>query len=210
MLLSNLGVNITALVTSLGIGGVAFALAIQNVLGDILASLAIALDKPFVLGDELRFGDIVGTVEQIGIKSTRLRSIEGDQIIIANAQLLTAQLHNFGRAPEQRISLVLTLAFGATSETLAAFPALVERVVRSLPVSRFARCHLRGASANGFEFDVSFYDTAPTQTPVGELRQLFMLHLLEQLRALNLTFGPGGTIAPVEKSPSAPAEQAPA
>ena len=125
MLLANLGVNITALVTSLGIGGVAFALAIQNVLGDILASLAIALDKPFQIGDELRFGDNVGTVEQIGIKSTRLRCIDGDQMVIANAQLLNAQLHNFGRAQRAAHDAGADAGIRYPIDTLRAFPALV-------------------------------------------------------------------------------------
>jgi MscS family membrane protein len=208
MLLSNLGVNITALVTSLGIGGVAFALAIQNVLGDVLASLAIALDKPFQIGDELHFGDIVGTVEQIGIKSTRLRSIDGEQIIIANAQLLTTQLRNFGRAREQRILLVLSLAFDTPSETLRTFPELIERVVQALPASRLARCYLRGLGGNGLEFEVSFFATAPAQTPVSELRQQFMLRLLEQLRSVNLTFSSSGTIVPVKRTAPATAQQA--
>ncbi len=204
MLLSNLGVNITALVTSLGIGGVAFALAIQNVLGDVLASLAIALDKPFQIGDELRFGDNIGTVEQIGIKSTRLRCIDGDQLIIANSQLLTTQLHNFGRAREQRTTLVLTVAFDTPAETLRGFPAQVERLTHGIPATRFGRCTLRGLSGNGLEFEVVFYSTAPQQTPLPVLRQQFMLRLLEQLRAQNLMFGASGTIVSASKPAVAP------
>ena len=204
MLLSNLGVNITALVTSLGIGGVAFALAIQNVLGDVLASLAIALDKPFVIGDELRFGDNIGVVEQIGIKSTRLRCIDGDQLVISNAQLLNAQLHNFGRAQEQRATLVLTLAFDTPVETLRAFPAEVERLTQTLSAMRFARCALRGLSGNGLEFEVVFYATAPKQTPLPMVRQQFMLRLLERLRAMNLAFGAAGTIVTASKPAAAP------
>lgn len=204
MLLSNLGVNITALVTSLGIGGVAFALAIQNVLGDVLASLAIALDKPFQIGDELHFGDNVGTVEQIGIKSTRLRSIDGDQIVIGNAQLLTLQLHNFGRAQEQRTTLVLTLAFDTPADTLRAFPEQVEHLTQAMPAARFGRCTLRGLSATGLEFEVVFYATSPKQTPVPLLRQQFMLRLLEKLRARSLTFGPSGTIVAVKEQAAVP------
>lgn len=199
MLLSNLGVNITALVTSLGIGGVAFALAIQNVLGDILASLAIALDKPFQIGDELRFGDNIGIVEQIGIKSTRLRCIDGDQLVIANAQLLTTQLHNFGRAAEQRTTLVLTLGFDTPLDTLRTFPGLVERLTQGMPATRFGRCTLRGLAGTGFEFETIFYATAPKQTPLPVVRQQFMLRLLEHLQDMGLTFAahgpaPGGII----------------
>jgi small-conductance mechanosensitive channel len=208
MLLANLGVNITALVTSLGIGGVAFALAIQNVLGDIFASLAIALDKPFQLGDELHFGDNVGTVEQIGIKSTRLRCIDGDQLVIANAQLLNAQLHNFGRAQEQRTTLVLTLGFDTPIDTLRAFPAWVERLTQEMPATRFERCSLRGLAGTGFEFETVFYATAPKQTPLPLLRQQFMLRLLEHLQDMRLTFAahgpaPGGIITAIKPAAAA-------
>lgn len=188
MLLANLGVNITALVTSLGIGGVAFALAIQNVLGDILASLAIAWDKPFGLGDELHFGDINGTVEHIGIKSTRLRSINGEQIVIGNAQLLTLQIHNFGRARERRTNLTLTLAFDTAPATLQAFPALVDRVVRALPSARLDYCLLRGLGGSGFDFDVSFFATAPGPRSLQELRQQFTMRLIEELHADGIGF----------------------
>jgi small-conductance mechanosensitive channel len=95
--LDNLGINITTLVAGLGIGGIAVALAVQNVLGDLLASLSITLDKPFVVGDMLMLDDFHGKVEQIGIKSTRLRSVTGEQIILSNADLLKSRLRNFGR-----------------------------------------------------------------------------------------------------------------
>jgi small-conductance mechanosensitive channel len=193
MLLANLGVNITALVTSLGIGGVAFALAIQNVLGDILASLAIAWDKPFELGDELHLGNIIGNVEQIGIKSTRLRSIDGEQIIIGNSQLLTQQIRNFGRAREQRITLVLTLAFDTPPDTLRAFPALVEQAVRTLPPARFDRCWLRGLGGAGFEFELSVFDTTPKHMLPGALREQLLLALVDKLAGGGLGFASAGS-----------------
>ncbi|HEX4051662.1 MAG TPA: mechanosensitive ion channel domain-containing protein [Steroidobacteraceae bacterium] len=204
MLLANLGVNITALVTSLGIGGVAFALAIQNVLGDILASLAIAWDKPFELGDELHLGELIGTVEQIGIKSTRLRSIDGDQIIIGNSQLLTQQIRNFGRAREQRIALVLTLAFDIPHDALRAFPALVEQAVRTLPVARFDRCWLRGLGAAGFEFELSVFDMAPTRTLAGALREQLLFAVVDKLAAGGLGFASAGSpVLSLAKKPEA-------
>ena len=204
MLLANLGVNITALVTSLGIGGVAFALAIQNVLGDVLASIAIAWDKPFQLGDELRFGDIVGTVEQIGIKSTRLRSIDGEQIVIGNTLLLQQQIHNFGRAQQQRTLIVLTLAFDTPGEQLRAFPALVERIAHAVPAARFDHCNLRGLGGSGFEYEVSLFATQPAKVPLRAVREQFMLVLLEQLPGAGLAFaGPGSPV--LVRRPAPPA-----
>ena len=217
MLLANLGVNITALVTSLGIGGVAFALAIQNVLGDILASLAIAWDKPFELDDELHFGDVIGTVEQIGIKSTRLRSIDGEQIIIGNSQLLTLQIRNFGRAREERLTLVLTLAFDTPTETLRAFPGMVEQAARALPDTRFERCWLRGLGGSGFEFELSVFDTSPTRLfntapkgiALGALRQDLLLALIERLAADGIGFSAAGSpVLALAKKPETPASSA--
>jgi small-conductance mechanosensitive channel len=212
MLLSNLGVNITALVTSLGIGGVAFALAIQNVLGDVLASLAIAFDKPFQIGDELHLDDINGTVERIGIKSTHLRSIDGEQIIIANSQLLQARLKNFGRAREQRTTFVLNFAFDTPTDTLRAIPALIEQVVTSVPTARFGRCSLRGLGSAGFEYEVSFFATTPAKVSLAELRAQFTLALLERLRGQHIGFVSPGTPVFAQQPPTqaAPAQSPPA
>src|SRR6185437_8330737 len=95
--LDNLGVNITALVAGLGVGGVAVALAVQNILGDLFASLSITFDRPFVVGDFLAIDAFLGSVEQIGIKSTRLRSLSGEQIVMSNADLLKSRVRNYGR-----------------------------------------------------------------------------------------------------------------
>jgi small-conductance mechanosensitive channel len=204
MLLSNLGVNITALVTSLGIGGVAFALAVQNVLGDILASLAIAWDKPFQIGDELRFGDIIGTVEQIGIKSTRLRSIDGEQIIIGNAQLLQLQLRNFGRALEQRTTLVLTIAFGTPTHVLRELPQIAERVVRSIPDARFEHCNLRGLGSAGLEFELTVFAHQPKRTSLRQVREQLIMRLLEELPRSGLKFASAGSPVLSAEPASAP------
>ncbi|HEX7115758.1 MAG TPA: mechanosensitive ion channel domain-containing protein, partial [Steroidobacter sp.] len=101
--LDNLGIDITALVAGLGIGGIAVALAVQNILGDLFASLSITLDRPFVVGDFLIVDDFLGSVESIGIKSTRLRSLSGEQIIMPNANLLGSRVRNYGRMYERRV-----------------------------------------------------------------------------------------------------------
>lgn len=109
--LENLGTNITALVTGLGIGGVAVALALQNVLGDLLASLSITLDEPFVTGDFIASGTDMGTVEYIGIKSTRLRSLDGEQIVMPNSELLKHPLRNYGRMNDRRVVFTIGVRF---------------------------------------------------------------------------------------------------
>ena len=118
--LDNLGINITALVAGIGIGGIAIALAVQTILGDLFGSLSIALDKPFAVGDILRIDDIEGTVEHIGIKSTRLRSVTGEQVILANADVLKSRVRNLGRMPERRVLFRLQVAYENESDKVEA------------------------------------------------------------------------------------------
>ncbi|MEZ5458050.1 MAG: mechanosensitive ion channel family protein [Steroidobacteraceae bacterium] len=138
--LDNLGVNITALVAGLGVGGIAIALAVQTILGDLLASLSITLDKPFVVGDWLRLDTVEGTVEKIGVKSTRLRSLSGEQIIVSNADLLQSRLHNLGRMPERRALFKLGVVYETPRDKLERIPALVEACVKETPGTRFLFC----------------------------------------------------------------------
>ncbi len=155
--LSNLGINITALVAGLGVGGIAVALALQAILGDLFASLSIALDRPFIVGDTLRIDTFEGTVEQIGIKSTRLRSVSGEQIVIANADLLKSRVRNFGRASERRALFRLALAYGTSAAQLDQVPALVAGAVAEVPGSRFVHCLLKELGESALLFEVCFF-----------------------------------------------------
>jgi len=129
--LENLGISVGPLIAGLGVGGIAIALAVQTILGDLFASLSIALDKPFVVGDALRLDTFEGTVELIGIKSTRLRSISGEQIIIANADLLKSRVRNLGRASEWRALFNLALDIDTPPTLVDQVPQLVEQAVAS-------------------------------------------------------------------------------
>jgi small-conductance mechanosensitive channel len=155
--LENLGINVGPLVAGLGVGGIAIALAVQTVLGDLFASLSIALDKPFVLGDALRIDNFEGTVEQIGIKSTRLRSVSGEQIIIANADLLKSRVRNLARASERRGLFTMALAYDTPLEKLGAVPQLVTEAVVSYQGARFVSCLLRELGDSGLLFEVCFF-----------------------------------------------------
>jgi len=154
--LDNLGINVTALVTGLGIGGVAVALALQNILGDVFASLSIVLDKPFVLGDPIGVGDAAGTVESIGLKTTRLRSPTGEQLIFGNGDLLKSRIRNFRRMESRTVTFAFTLAYGTSADELEAVPGLVRAIVEREPQVRFERAHLKGFGAAGFDFEVSY------------------------------------------------------
>ncbi len=155
--LDNLGVNVTALVAGLGVGGIAIALAVQTILGDLLGSLSIALDKPFVMGDSLRIDDMEGRVEYIGIKSTRLRSVTGEQIILSNADVLKSRVRNLGRMPERRVIVRLRFAYGTPAADIAKVPGLVENVVKAVPGTRFVSCLFAEISAYALEFELIYF-----------------------------------------------------
>ena len=127
MVLDNMGVNITTLVASLGVGGIAVALAVQNVLGDLFASLSIVLDKPFVVGDSITVGESTGTVEYIGVKTTRLRALTGEQIVFSNAEMLKSVIHNQQRMVTRRASFVISVTYDTSGRAAARHPGHGER-----------------------------------------------------------------------------------
>ena len=157
LMLENLGIDITTLVAGLGISGIAIALAVQNVLGDLLASLSITLDKPFEVGDLLCLDDFQGKVEQIGIKSTRLRSVTGEQIILSNADLLKSRLRNFGRMSERRMVLKVCVAFETPLDRVQQVPSLLRQIIESYSIARFDRCYLLRFGESAIEFEASYF-----------------------------------------------------
>ncbi len=186
--LQNLGVNITALLAGLGVGGVAVALALQNVLGDLFASLSIALDKPFVVGDTLTIDTFTGAVERIGIKSTRLRSDSGEQIILSNADILKSRVRNFGRASEQRALATIRVGYATPDETLKGIPKLLETIVREQANARFERCHLKVLGEYCLQFELSYFVQHPKINPLLDLQQAVNLRILEEFRRLGVEF----------------------
>ncbi len=203
--LDNLGIQIGPLLAGLGIGGIALALAVQTMLGDFLASLSIALDKPFVLGDSLKLDDLQGTVEHIGIKSTRLRSVNGEQIIISNTDLLKSRLRNFGRLYERRSLFTLGVNYDTPVEKLAAIPHLVREIIEATPETRFDRCHLLTFGARGLDFEVSFFVTNPDYKVYVDAQQSINLRILERLRALGVILAAEApTIVRVQAPPQTP------
>jgi small-conductance mechanosensitive channel len=186
--LDNVGVNITALLAGLGVGGVAVALALQNVLGDLFASLSIALDKPFVIGDSLTIDTYVGKVEHIGIKTTRLRSESGEQIILSNADILKSRVRNFGRLSQQRILATIRLGFDTPTDKLKALPRLLEGIVREHSQAQFERCHLKTLGESSFQFELSYFVQQPATNPMLDLQQAVNFRIIDELRRLGLEF----------------------
>ncbi len=186
--LENLGIEVRPLLAGLGIGGIALALAVQTVLADLLASLSIALDKPFGLGDALTVDDCQGTVEHIGVKSTRLRSINGEQIIISNGDLLKARVRNFGRLIERRALFVLQVHYETPVATLAAVPRAVREIVEATPDVRFDRCHLLRCTDTALEFETVYYVTRPEYKVYADAQQSINLRILERFRTMEVSF----------------------
>jgi len=165
--LDNLGVNITALVAGMGVGGIAIALAVQTVLGDLFGSMSIALDKPFVVGDHLRIDDVEGTVEYIGIKSTRLRSLTGEQVIVANADVLKSRVRNLGRMAERRVLFRFGVTYETSPDKLEQVGELVRKAVESVPGTRFLQCPLISLAADSLEFEPLFFWRADSSKGYG-------------------------------------------
>ena len=186
--LENLGVNITALLAGLGVGGVAVALALQNILGDLFASLSIALDKPFVVGDSLTIDAFTGTVQRIGIKTTRLLSESGEQIILSNADILKSRVRNYGRMAEQRVLATLRVAYATPAERLAQVPKLMEGIVREQAHARFERCHLISIGESSLRFELSYFTQAPQLHPALDLQQAVNLRIIDEFRRLGIEF----------------------
>lgn len=155
--LSQAGVHITAFVASLGVGGIAVALALQNILGDLFASIAIGLDKPFEPGDFIMFGEEYGTVERVGVKTTRITSLSGEELAIGNAKLLDLLIHNYSRMPERRIAFSLSVRYGASREQLRQITDRTNAAIAAQETVRFDRGHLIGFGDVGFDFEFVYY-----------------------------------------------------
>lgn len=155
-MLSNLGINVTTFIASLGIGGVAIALAVQNILGDLFASMSIAVDKPFEVGDSITVDKFSGTVEHVGLKTTRLRAIGGEQIIISNAELLRQTVYNFRRMTTRRIQFTLRANPGTPRELAAQVPERVRAIVGKHEKARFDRTHLKTVDQNWIEYEIVY------------------------------------------------------
>lgn len=208
--LSNLGVNITAFVASLGVGGIAVALAVQNVLGDLFASLSIAADKPFEVGDFIVVNGIAGTVENVGLKTTRIRALSGEQVVMSNAELLKQTISNYKRLQERRILFSFGITYDATPDQVQAVPDAVKRVVQASDRLRFDRAHFKGFGESSLDFEVVYFVLNPDYNQYMDEQQRINLALMRELSALKLDFAfPTRTLHVVESRKQAIPSEAP-
>ncbi|HLF10496.1 MAG TPA: mechanosensitive ion channel family protein [Gammaproteobacteria bacterium] len=186
--LDNLGVDITALVAGLGIGGIAVALAVQNILGDLFASLSITLDRPFVEGDFLVVGDVLGTVETIGIKSTRLRSLSGEQVVMANADLLGSRVRNYGRMMERRVLFATAVTYETPIEAIEQIPRIIREIVEGQADTRFDRSHFAAHGAASLDFETVYYVRSPDYNRYMDIQEAINLRLHREFARLGIEF----------------------
>lgn len=206
-ILSNMGVNITAFVASLGIGGIAIALAVQNILGDLFASLAIAVDKPFEVGDAITVGGVSGTVEKVGLKTTRIRSIGGEQVVMSNAELLRQTVANFKRLQTRRVVFTFGISYDASADQVAAVPDLVRQIIAADPALAYLRAHFKSFGESSLDFEVVYRVMDPSFDVYMDRQQALNLALMRALKDRGIEFAfPTRTVnlvAPVGEAPEA-------
>lgn len=188
LMLDNLGVDVTALVAGLGIGGVAIALASQNILGDLFASLSITFDRPFVIGDFLIVDDFLGSVEYIGVKSTRLRSLSGEQIIISNADLLKSRVRNYGRMVERRVVFTLNVVYETPSDLIERIPHIIRGIIEAQPGTRFDRSHFAAHGSASLDFETVYYVLSADYNRYMDIQQAINLRIHREFERLDIGF----------------------
>ena len=178
-----LGFKVTTFVAGLGITGIAIALAVQNVLGDLFAALSIVLDKPFVIGDAIAVDNIEGTVEHVGLKTTRIRSSGGEQVIIANADLLKSRIRNFRRLAERRVVLNFNLLHDTDPTLAMRVPGMLQEIVERQKPVRFDRAHLKDVGDWSLEFELVYFVMTPDYLTHMNIQQAINFGVLDRFRA---------------------------
>ena len=188
LVLSNFGVDVTTLIAGLGIGGVAVALAVQSTLGDMFATLSILLDKPFQVGDTLDVGGFVGRVERIGLKTTRLRSVTGEEIVAPNGDLLKSKLRNFQDLTERRVLLNFGVEYGTPREKIECIPGILRGTIAGQPDVRFDRAHFKGFGPQALEFEAVYFVTSADYGVYMDRQQAVNLAILATFEVEEIAF----------------------
>ncbi len=186
--LANMGIDITALITGLGITGIAVALALQNVLGDLFASISIVVDKPVMVGDFIVVGEHRGTVERVGLKTTRIRSLTGEQLVFSNADLLRQTIRNFKRMQERRATFSFGVVYETPPEKLEKIPQTVRAIIESLPETRFDRAHFVEYGDYALKFEVVYFMLNPAYNVYMDTQQAINLELYRRFRSEGIQF----------------------
>jgi len=181
-------VNITGLLAGLGIGGIAVALAVQNILGDLLASLSIVLDKPFVIGDMIVVDKLMGTIEHIGLKTTRVRSIDGEELIFSNNDLLKSRIHNYKRMQERRIVFGFGVVYQTPEEKLTIINDIVKQVIETRERVRFERVHFKEYGESALKYEAVYHVKGPDYRIYMDVQEAINLDIFRRFRKEGIEF----------------------
>jgi small-conductance mechanosensitive channel len=188
LVLDNLGVNVTALVAGLGVGGIAIGLAAQGIFGDLFAALAILFDRPFAVGDTISFGGNSGTVEAIGLKTVRIRLLSGEQLIVSNSKLLDSQVTNLARVEERRVPMRFGIIYQTAPEVVASLPAKVAALIEPIDGARFGRLHMTAFGASSLDFELIFFVTSGDYAEMMRVRHEVCIAMLRRFAELKIEF----------------------
>lgn len=188
LILDGLGYDVTTLLAGLGIGGVAVAFALQAILGDLLASISIVMDKPFVVGDFITVDQVSGTVEQVGLKTTRLRSISGEQIIVSNSDLLKSRVRNYQRMNERRQLFTFSILYETQVDKVARIPMIVKEIIESTDGTRFDRAHFKAFGPSSLDFEVVWWMLRPELPAAMDAQESINLRIMERFAAEGIGF----------------------
>lgn len=199
--MSNLGIDVGALIAGLGIGGIAIALAAQNILGDLLASLSIVLDKPFEVGDAISVGGLSGTVENIGLKTTRVRATTGEQLIFSNKDLLESRVQNFKRMWQRRVVLKIGVTYSTPEAKLAAIPGWIKGFIDADKDLRFDRAHFMSFGASSLDFEIIYFVLSDKYNLYMDRQQALLMSIFSKFNAEKVEFAYPTQSIIVEKIP---------
>jgi small-conductance mechanosensitive channel len=186
--LDNLGYNVTALIAGLGVGGVAVALAVRNILGDLFASLSILIDKPFVVGDFLIIDNYMGSVEHVGLKTTRVRSLSGEQLVFSNSDLLKSRLRNYGRMYERRVAFDIGVIYNTSRDQLIKIPDIMRSAIERQQQTRFDRSHFFKYGDYALIFETVYYVLGPDYNLYMDIQQAINLEINEAFEREGIQF----------------------
>jgi small-conductance mechanosensitive channel len=205
ILLDNLGIKVSAFVAGLGITGIAVALAAQTILGDLFSYFVIFFDQPFEVGHVIKVDQFTGEVERIGLKTTRLRSVDGEQIIVSNKFLTDSRVQNFKRMVRRRAAFFFEVDYGTPDAALKAIPGMVKAALGRFPDVTFDRAHFKEFTSFGLKFECAYFVETPDHRRYLDVQQEANLALLAEFRKSGIDFAfPAGVVHVHQDRPSDP------
>jgi small-conductance mechanosensitive channel len=187
-LIDNFGYNITTIITGLGVGGIAIALAAQAILGDLFSYLVIFFDKPFEIGDFIIVDDKMGSIEYIGVKTTRIRTLSGEQLICSNSALTSSWVHNYKRMEKRRILFSFGILYQTSPEKVKRIPGMVKRIIEAQDTTQFDRAHFLKFGDSSLDFEVVYNVLDPDYNVYMDRQQAINLALMEQFETEGIEF----------------------